>query len=243
MAATKSVENLLPVYIPWRSFTNYIASLKNTTVPDTLDGSVKPSTMSGGLWRQLLVALRFLGLIGNENKVSDGLEALASANGTEQWANALKEHLLPAYDRIVGDLPIEKATTAQLQKKFVEVADVKDQMLKKCVRFYLHALKESGTTYSSHLSMRDESTSGSPRKRTPRAPHTHHANGSNETPNNSAAPQGMIDFPIPLGSVSGFIRVPAGITLDQFPMVEAMVRAVETLAKQNSPGDERKPTR
>lgn len=44
----------------------------------------------------------------------------------------------------------------------------------------------------------------------------------------------MIDFPIPLGERSGFIRVPADLTSDRFGMVEAMFNAVKVFAEANT---------
>jgi len=232
-----------PPYIPWKTFENYIGGLKGSTVPHTLDGSIKPKGMAGGMWRQLLSAIRFLGLTKEGNVVDDSLESLVASHGTDQWGQAVKETILPAYDDIVGDLPLDNATPGQLNKCFVDRSGANGQVLDKCVRFYLHALKHSGTKYSSHLSMREPGASpkrnvAGKRRQKPKSteqsgdtiPHTPPARNQPEA---AKTPTGMIDFPIPIGDMSSFIRIPRSITMDQYPMVAAIMNAVETLAKQN----------
>lgn len=250
MATTEKSEVKLdrkPPYIPWKTLDNYIGSLKGSTVPHTLDGSIKPRGMAGGMWRQLLSALRFLGLTKDGNVVDDSLESLVASHGTDQWSAAVKEVVLPAYDEIIGNLPLENATPAQLNKCFSDFG-AGGQVLEKCVRFYLHALKLSGVKYSSHLSMREpgsapKKTGASKRK--PKIAKKEDAENP-ATPNSTAhsgsgarlesfTPPGMIDFQIPIGEVNGLIRVPRSINLDQYPIVEAMLNAVKTLAAQNSP--------
>jgi hypothetical protein len=238
-AVTTPAEKLIPVYVPWKSFSNYVGGLKLATLPHTLDNSVKPKAMSGGLWRQILSALRFLGLTENENVATDGLGALVGAHGTEQWPQAVKEHVLHAYENIIGNLPLENATAAQLDARFKENGNVDGQMLKKCVRFYIHALKESQSKYSSHFSIRDSTGSRIPRKsakRKAQKPRIADAGDSAEDRDTVAKqrPKGMIDFTIPLGEVDGLIRVNRDINMMQMPLVLAIVSAVEALAKQNT---------
>ncbi len=231
MPATKPAEEVKPVYIPWKTFESYIISLKGTTIPHTLDGSVRPNSMAGGVWRQLISALRFLGLIDGENAVSGAMEALVLAHGTDQWQSAVKEHVLTSYDEIVGDLPIENATAAQLNTQFKNASPVEGQMLSKAVRFYIHSLDQCGVKYSSLFKKR-ESTGVRPRRNAtnPRKP-----KGTPTKPEEPAGtPKGMMEFHVPFGAVDGLIRVPRDIRTNQLPVFKAIVGAVEKLADQNS---------
>ena len=242
--AQKTEQTFSPPYIPWKTFDNYIAGLKAiATVPHTLDGSVKPRTMAGGLWRQLLSAMKFLDLIGDDNATSDGLEALRKAHGTKEWPQAVKEYVLPAYDDIIGELPLENATAAQLAKQFKEGTESQDQVLKKCIRFYIHSLRESGVKHSSHFGVRKESSGASKRgprksrkedeKSAPAAPAAKPENTN--APAADKTPDGMIDILIPMGAQNGLIRIPRKITQDQYAIFEAMAKAVQVMAAQNGP--------
>ncbi|MBI1903411.1 MAG: hypothetical protein HYS13_20100 [Planctomycetia bacterium] len=244
--ATQESHTLSPVYIPWKTLENYIANLKSeTTVPHTLDNSVRPKKMSGGLWRQLLSALRFLGLTKDGNVVSDGLEAMVDAYGEDSWAQAVKEHVLPAYDEIVGDLPIDRATAAQLAKRFRENGDVDGQMLRKAVRFYVSALRVSGASISSHLATVREATTRPSMAQPKRKPKARRESPEKDgerhgAENGRSTPPDAIDFPIPIGDTNAyFMRVPRTIVVAQLPMVEAMYNAVKVLANQNSQNEEK----
>lgn len=236
--AEKVLDSAKPVYIPWKAFEGYISGLKGTVVPHKLDTSAKPPSMNGSLWRQVTSALQFLGLIDSEKTVSTDLEELAAAHGTEQWAIAVKEHVLPAYAGLVDELPLENATQGQLNKCFREKGSVDGQMLSKCVRFYVHALKESGEKFSPHFSLRKESSNGTRKRKASRKKTTKNKPDEDQSPPINPVerntPTGMIDFPIPMGDVTGHIRVRGDLTMEQFPMVEAMLNAVKVLAETNT---------
>lgn len=237
MSDSTAVESAKPVYVPWKSFVGYLAGLKGATIPHMLDNTVKPSSMAGGLWRQILSGLTFLKLIDSDREVQPQLESLVNAYSTDQWPAAVKEHITSAYDGIIGDLPIENATQGQLDSCFREGGNVEGQMLQKAVRFYVHAMSEAGVTYSSHFAMRQERStprkkSAARKKKPATASKPEIEPPARDTP--SAAPAGMIDFPLPTGEIHGFIRVRSDLTMDQYPMVEAMLTAVKVLAEQNS---------
>ena len=107
-------------YIPWKSFENFVATLKSTHAPDVIDGGVMPDSMSGGLQRQIRTALKFLGLTNGVGKVSDRFNSLIEAHGTPQWPMAVKECVLDSYAPIVGDLVIVMdETDRHLDRQFV----------------------------------------------------------------------------------------------------------------------------
>src|SRR5439155_18804582 len=104
-------------------------------------------------------ALKFLGLTEPSGKVTTRFSDLIKVHGTAQWPMAVKECVLPAYQNIIGDLPIDKATSAQLDAKFKDKG-VSGQVLEKAVRSYLHALRAAGVKYSSYLTIRTNKPSG-----------------------------------------------------------------------------------
>jgi hypothetical protein len=234
-------DSLIPVYIPWDTFTDFIKNLRTTGVPSRIDKSIlmhMPALTRG----QILSALRFLKLIDEANSTKSGaLTELADSFDTTQWPIAVKEHVVSAFDSIVEGLELEHATPHQLDECFDKVVD-KEQMRQKSERFYLSALTAANIPFSPHL-VRQRAPNGgqakTPAQRKPRAkkapkPATPPVGDADRSHRENALADGMIDFPLPLGKQSGFIRVPKAITMDQYPLVEAMLNAVKVLAQANS---------
>ena len=235
-----------PPYIPWKSFIGYVAALKNTTVPHTLDGTVRPKSMAGGLWRQLTSALQFLGLINASKVTQEGLRKLVKAHGTAEWKKVVHDCVLPAYAKIVLDTPIENATPGQLEKRFRELGKVDGQMLQKSMRFYLHALKESGVKYSDHLAMRQQRMTGrkaaASRKKQKREDQSAATNGVSAAVENGGEPRGQKESECPAGLIeqrlffrgkpTGLIRVPADLSEDDCRVVALTLEVLKAYAEQ-----------
>lgn len=232
--AEQAQEMLKPVYIPYRTFIGYIAGLKGTTVPHMLDNSARPPTMGGGIWRQLTSALQFLRLIDESKTVQQHFESLVSAYETPQWHSAVKEHVLPAYSEIVDGMPMENATQGQLNKCFREKASVEGQMLQKCVRFYLHALKEADVKYSPHFVMRQATTGktsnqGGSRKKfvRPKLKKTDKKEGKTNVLPETPPVSGLLPIPIPSPeNPQRVLYVPGDLTIDDCTMINTMLTAI-----------------
>jgi hypothetical protein len=234
-------ERTTPAYIPWKTFISYVASLKNTTVPHTLDSTVRPSSMAGGLWRQLTSSLQFLGLIDHAKVTSDALAKLVKASGTSDWKKAVVDHVLPAYAAITEGVPIDRASSGQLEKGFRTVGGVDGQMLDKAVRFYLHALKDAGVRYSDHLAMRkDRGGPKKPRQTKPksddpktRRPSNRREDGKDYKDDESGNGTGLISFPLFFkGKPVGAIQVPEDVDADDIKLVELQVSVIKAYAAQ-----------
>lgn len=156
----------IPAYIPWTTFADFMSHLEAAGVPSRIDKSVMahlPPLTSG----QILTTLKFLRLIDNDGSTASGhLQKLAGAFGTEQWAGALKELVVPRYESIIGELDLESATPHQLNECFDKVCD-KEQMRSKSERFYLTVLTEAGVAFSPHL-LKKAPSNGGARKKAPR---------------------------------------------------------------------------
>lgn len=243
------VAGATPAYIPWKSFAGYLAALKTTTIPHTLDSTVRPKAMAGGLWRQLTSALQFLGFI-NTNKVTqEAFRRVVKAYGTLEWKRAVSEYILPAYTKIIGDTPIDTATSGQLEKRFREHGKVDGQMLEKCVRFYLHALKDAGVKYSDYLAMRRKKTTskrvgGNGKKHGKKdQPFKEDAiAGQPDNPGNGIAHREQIDDATSPGLIeqrlffrgkpTGCIRVPKNLTEDDCKVIELTLAVLKAYAAQ-----------
>lgn len=233
-----------PPYIPWKSFIGYLDALKKTTVPHTLDNTARPQTMAGGLWNQLVSALQFLGLVKANKEAEDSLSKLVKSHGTPEWKVAVKDFLLPPYKRIIGDLPIESATTGQLEKRFHENGRVDGQLLEKSIRFYLHALKDGGVKYSSYLGMRrdkGQSRKASANKRKKAKDGAPIENGQDpkkmqrqEQPD-EMPPSGLIEQRLYFkGKPAGCIRVPENLSVEDCVVIELQLAVLKAYASQGA---------
>jgi hypothetical protein len=239
-----------PPYIPWKTFSAYAGSLKSSTIPHTLDSSVRPSSMAGSLWRQLASALQFLGLIDPHKVVKDAMGKLVKSHGTGEWAAAVKSYVLPAYAGIVDGLPLDRATSQQLEKCFRERGHVDGQMLDKVIRFYLHSLREAGVKYSDHLAIRKDRGTKKPRapkQKSSDPPTRESANGRDqdgrtkkkkstvESPDEDIAPPGTKRFPLYFkDKADGMILVPDELDNDDLKVIELTVSVIKAYAGQKA---------
>ena len=263
--AKKEAENgqdkVYPPYIPYKSFDNYVAGLKKVgTPPHTLDSSTRPSSMSGGMWRSLVSGLRFLKLIEDDGKATEKFYKLVKAHGGNEWPSAVKQYVIPAYNPVIGDMPLENATVAQLDARFRAHSKIDGQLLRRAERFYLHALRVAGSKFSPLFAMRRESSGGGKRRnQTKKDTDEVGENGAGAKRANSTnkggkddkrsrdddsssvvvtgTPKGMIDVPLPIADMKCFIRVPLSITTKQMPLVQAAIGMVAAMAAQNDDAD------
>lgn len=223
-----------PPYCSFITFSNFIKMLHDTHVPGRIDTSLM-GNMAGGVQSQMMIALRFLGLIGPAGEPSQSLSDLVAAYGTSQWKSQLGE-VSGQYHKAVGNLDTDNATGKELEEAFTKHGGVEGSTREKAIRFYLKMLDESGLTYSSHFKrIRKGGGSGARRKKkTPQA-----QGASPEKPSGSPkpprVPEGMMDFPIRLpGRQDGVIVVPRDIKPGEVELIKKQVEFLEFYAKQGS---------
>jgi len=144
-AATRAV----PPYSPYRSFRNYIDSLKQG-IPARIDRSVMPS-MSGALQSQITATLRYFELITPSGVPTPALPVLVNSEGPER-AKTLRQLLHSSYrflfDKATFDLMA--ATPRMLEEQFAHTG-ASGGTVDKCVMFFLAAAKEAQIELSPHL--------------------------------------------------------------------------------------------
>ena len=161
---TKSKNPPMP-YIPFRTFTSFLANMKGK-LPDQIDNSVL-TNMSGTARSQLLSALKSLDLVSIEGAVKDGLRELSHAYNTPKWKEILAAFLKHAYAGVIGDLNIVSATPAMVRDRFKNFGGVEGGTVDSAIRFYISGLKEAEVPFSPHLVIRAPRTTapGGSRKR------------------------------------------------------------------------------
>jgi hypothetical protein len=177
MKTEKTIESK-PPYVAYRTFTNFIASLRESGLPNRIDRSVFVG-VSGANQSFLLAALSFLGLINKDGNPTASLKDLAENPNNEKaiFAKATKEN----YDFIFdGSFNINSATTAQLTEKFKE-RGIGGSTITKAISFFTSICEAAEIKISPHLKGRSGGASGVKRgkykKRKPAI-----ENGNSETP-------------------------------------------------------------
>jgi len=137
-----------PPYIPFKMLTNFLDRGKGT-LPPKLDPTYL-DTMSGSDRAAFMAALKWLGLITQDNAVLPKLVALVDhpENRKEDIAELVNAHY-----KWVADLNTSNATMGALTKAF-DGRNLTGITLKRAMRFYLHAATFAGITLSKNFKVR-----------------------------------------------------------------------------------------
>lgn len=150
-------ESKAAVYVSWITFKNSIESLSQG-IPNQIDRSTFPS-LSGGVQSQLFAALKFLGLMTNDDKPTPELHALAVTD-EEKRKEKLKEILQSRYGSIIA-LDLMKATPQQVANKLGEEYGVSGDTKDKALRFFLSAVQYVGIPVSRFFKISGATPGGS----------------------------------------------------------------------------------
>lgn len=155
-----------PPYIAFKTFLTLIEDLHMNGVPQQIDRSIL-KRFSGGVGSQLLMALRSLALIDDQGRPKPSLESLVKAHGKkDEFAVALRPALQAGFPFLSG-LNLLTVTPSMFADAFKSHTDAKEDVLKKCRRFYLHAAPHADIQLGPRLSGAvPGQSSGNPESRT-----------------------------------------------------------------------------
>jgi hypothetical protein len=221
----------LPPYISFRTLTGLIERLKETIVPGQIDSSVLRN-YAGGVARQIVAGLKFLGLIEEGGATTANLKALVEAYGTDAWKDKLTQIIFDAYEPVIGKLNLETATAAQLDAAFRNYGADGD-VLRKCVAFWVAAVVSAGAQISPHILDRPRAKPDRSKRRADRSrlndDDPNAAGVSDETAAMSLPPSGTVRFTVPIPEKSAAtMLLPPDLTVDDWDMVSTMVKAYIT---------------
>lgn len=169
-------KRLLPPYLAYKTFRNFIEQLR-VTMPARIDRSVMPS-LSGANQSWLIGALKYFKLIDEDGVPDEALKKLAKAEDQER-KRLLREMLQRFYPFIFNSIKLDGATPRQLEEQFSKTAATGDTV-KKCIAFFLAAAKETDLELSPYLrKMRYSKSSG---QRSRRSQLTSSIAGENRSP-------------------------------------------------------------
>ena len=154
-------KTLTPAYVPFKTFTSVLESF-SSFLPDKIDATMWPS-YSGGIKSQLMGALKFLGLITDDNHPTPMLRALADVDPAKR-ATEFRTIMKAAYGGLMS-LDLTKATPGSFDAEMRKYGQEGDTH-RKAASFFLQAAKWSGVPLSPLL-LKKGGLAGSRRKRAP----------------------------------------------------------------------------
>jgi hypothetical protein len=158
-----SASSRTPPYVSYKTFLTLLEDLKTNGIPPQFDRSGLPR-FSGGTVAQLLMALRSLGLMKN-NEPAPLLHALVKRLGTPEFEPTLKEILRVGYP-FLENIDLMTATPSMFADAF-KTTGAKEDVLKKCRRFYLQAAVAVGIPVGPRIA---KGPKGAPRGQSTAAP-------------------------------------------------------------------------
>jgi hypothetical protein len=151
----------VPPYVSYKSLKTLIEDIRTQGFPSHVDKDVM-KRFSGSVRAQLMTALRFLKLVNDSNEPTPSLSALVDAKQPDEWKSALKAVLDSSYGPIM-EVNLVQATPTALTKEFKERYKAKDDVIEKCIRFFVQASKDAGIELSKRIT-------DATRTRSPRSP-------------------------------------------------------------------------
>lgn len=169
-----------PPYVSYQSFRTLLETLKSHGLPSRIDRSVLDN-FSGAVGSQILTALRFLNLTDANSLPTEAFHKLHGSIGSDQWPQALADVLKIAY-RPIFEIDLEKASPSLFTDKFRDAYGTEGETARKCLTFFLTAVKEAQLPVSPYIMKNKKPRStGNGRKRTPKAaPAKPEASGNGE---------------------------------------------------------------
>lgn len=149
MPKTDTPRKPLPPYISFKTLLGFMDKMKETAIPERIDGSVLKN-YAGSTAAQLTGTLRFLGFIEDNGKTTELLNQMVNAYKSDVWAGEFGDVMKEAYRPIIQDLRLETATPAMLNERFREWG-ADGEVLEKCVRFFEAGMIEGGVKLSPHI--------------------------------------------------------------------------------------------
>jgi len=221
-----------PPYVGFGVFKSTIDELAETTVPSSPLERRVLAHLSGGDYKALMPALRFLGLIDDQKKANETFRELVEiSKRPDDFKGALSVLIDIAYKPLIGDFDWKNGSASDLESRFRKAGVAQGQMLTKTTRFYVKALQECGEAVSPHITK--------PKPRTPRAPVKTQPIAKPAKPSGGdggngvvvdAIPPGFARMPVP-GISDGFVQYPDSLTDAQCEMYAAVVNLLRAYAK------------
>ncbi len=152
----------VPPYVAYRTLRNFVERYRQG-LPSRIDRGLMAS-MSGAAQSQVTTALRYLGMITENNHPTEIMKRYVMGEQEEQRA-ALREALQDAYPYIFnGNIDFSTITGSQLRETFEAHTSATGETIGRCIAFLKDAAADAGVVVSPFL-IQKKTRGSSPRKR------------------------------------------------------------------------------
>ena len=166
MSEDKAIQTASPPYIAFASLKTFVAGLKEHGIPSRIDRSIM-TNFSGAVAGQVLTSLRFLNLVNGDNQPGPILRDLVTTYGGPAWKDVVAVMVTQAY-RPMFDIDLTTATPSLFNEQFKKSYGGADAVMRKCMTFFLNAVREAEMQVSPRLLSGTKPRSGPTKKRTPK---------------------------------------------------------------------------
>lgn len=210
-----SEKQSIPPYVPWRTFENYLDSLREfgTSLPNVIDRD-SMQTYSGATQSWLLSALRSLNMIDEKGVPRPRLTQIVQASPDDR--KPLYRQLIEAEYLFLKEIDLRGATQRQLAGAFESTGATGDTV-RKCMLFFIGMAKAAELPLSPLIQKagRRPSKGGNgnrakPRAKTPQDPPPPSPPPGANGAGNGGVPQGFERMHIP-GLRGGYIQFPSDL--------------------------------
>lgn len=139
----------IPPYVSYRTLTNLLGEFQAQGVPSRIDRSVL-AHKSGTVQSQLLLALKYLGLIKGSGHPTEKLEVLVHSEGAPRKA-LLEEILRDSYDFLFASGFDLKTASADQAEELFQSRGASGETVRRCIAFLLAAAREAGVPCSAYI--------------------------------------------------------------------------------------------
>lgn len=155
-----------PPYIAFQTLKTLTQNMKADGVPGRIDKTMLRN-FSGAVASQLMTALKFLELTGQDGQPTDDLQALVDAYGTDEWPSVLAGTIKKAFAPVFK-LNLETATPGQFTERFSDSFDGEGDTQRKAITFFINAVREAQIPISAYIMKNKKPRSGAGKKRVQR---------------------------------------------------------------------------
>jgi hypothetical protein len=132
-------------YFPWNALISLVQRMATEEPPTRIDKSYLDNH-SGATQTAILSGLRWLGLIGEDGRLTDAFTRLVEADDAQR-KEAIGDLLRSRYGSII-ELGTKNATQLELEQAFKEQFEAQGETRRKAVAFYLKAAQYAGVPVS-----------------------------------------------------------------------------------------------
>jgi hypothetical protein len=157
-----------PPYIAYKTLLTLLQEFKVNGLPPQIDRSVL-TRFAGGLQGQIMLALRSLDLMDEHKRPTPKLAALVEAYETPAFKDELRPIIEATYPTVLK-LDLMTATPSMFADAFKNSTDAKEDVLRKCRTFFLHAAKDIGIPIGPRIEKAKFPRRNGSAARKPRAP-------------------------------------------------------------------------